>query len=1449
MSDPEALSDGEPLVTTVEEALEQLGASSDPYMIKRLWSQGLALATSPEERSKVLALAGTRLSHIEVSDTARVDIDRVWLRHLAREVVYYGPTLSDDLLATAQTVLREAVYKADSEIDEWERSLAAGEPILDFVRRVPSTTASLRELGRIAQRLRAVGVTSLVDPNKTDALVSFSDAMARMPAAVPGVIAEWMRVGRDQLRNWAKSGRGPQELPSLIRALVRETADRLTSVHFAAGSGVTSGGWDGLVEADGASLFVPAGVSGWELSTKEASQRKALSDFKSRVANTPAEVRSTMTYVQVICTPWLKAEEFRSEAEALDGFASVRAYNIDDLVTWLEQAPATTVWLRELLGAPLAGLRTIDSFWRTWLSSTIEPLDDSVVLAGRQREVSEVVSRASAGPGVSTIGGDVRLEEILAFFGATGRQVDDSSPLNDLIVVETEDAARRIFETVAPLTLLATSVDFLSLLPPASPHCVFVAVPSGDRVDVALARVDSRAVAEHFRKGDIDFHEATNRGELARRSLLALRRLLAVQPELHRPEWAKSATVEVRRCTLLQAWNRNRAADQAAVERLVGHSYSNVEERLHLLGRAHEDPFVAIVDDRWQVTSPTDAWLLLGVQVTPDDANRFAELAVEVLTDIDPVASLSDEDRWQVSIDQLVTPSYSSHLRRGIARTVAMFGSLDPKTDLGRGRSGTTVAREIVWKVLSAANADLTFATWTTVAPYLSLLAEAAPTTFIDMLRTGLASDPPLMNLMFQDQEDGPLGSPRSSPHVQFLWTLETLAWSPDYFADAVELMADLVLIDPGGKWSNRPLSSLKAILCPWRPNTSATAEQQMQAVARLRTSHPAIAWEVLLSMLPNSRDIHMLQRGPEFRDWKQGEPVVLRSDYRRIVSAAAAALVGTAGVQVDRWVTLVDEIDNIPSDVQPALRDGLRHLAALLTDDADRRRIWDALRSFTAKHREYADAQWALPEAFLAEIDPLTALFEPDDVRLRFGWLFAEGIVQLGDLRRRDDFDAYDAELNRRRADAVKEIFESGGLEAVLDFASTAAQPGQIGLGLAQAVETAANDATLFALLSGAADEATTSVAFAYFGMRFRQHGWPYLEALLDVESPLATARLLRSAWQPLQAAERADQLGEAVATAFWREFSYFGLGHDFDGAIEVARRLHAVGRHAAALDLLALYSRKTDSREFAEAIADGLEAFMEAGDSDPEAGALKEYDFDLLLKLVAKYREQIGRERTVRLEWYFLPALGYDPDAHNLHRELAENSAFFVEMLKLVYIAASEREVERPATTEANRRASENAWRLLHSWPGGPGVRDDGTLDEGALVAWVNEARRLAKEADRVSVGDSEIGQALVGAPGDEDGWPSAAVKTLIQNLRSDQIDRGFELRIFNNRGVVTRALDAGGKAEWALAAEYREKASGNRSQWPRVARIFERLAETYEADARREDAEAERRRRGMD
>jgi hypothetical protein len=1429
-----------------EDALRRLALETDAYELQALWSTGIELASSPEERDRVLAAAGRQLRHLLTSDPGPSQLDRVWLRHLAQEVVFRGPEVSDELIATASTVMRDTVFEADDAIQEWLASQRNGEPILAFVRRLPKYAAILRDLGRLTQRLRPAGVTSLIDPVVVEGLQAFSRALGQLPTVLPGAVPAWMRVTRDELKEWAGAGTAPQVLPELVRRLVLESGDHVTSLHFPAGSGVASGGWDGVVEAGRASLFVPAGPSGWELSTKTKSHNKAIEDFKNRVESTPPDQRAQMAYVQVICRPWAKRSEFLHAAIEEAAFREVRAYNLDDIETWLEQAPATSVWFKEQTGRPLTGARTIEDVWRNWLESTVEPLDESVVLAGRRREVDELSSRVSAGPGVTTIGGDVRLDEIQAFVGAAAQQEADTGRLNSIIVVDNAEVARRVFETPVPVVVLATNPDHLNFVPPASPHHVVVAVPSGERVDVELGRIDSAVVTEYFRKVGVEIEEAGERGELARRSLLALRRLLAKQPERHRPNWAEGATLEVRRSALLQVWNRERDSDKNAVERILGEPYVVAEERLHQLRRSADDPFIAILDDRWHVVSPTDAWLLLSTQITPDDIDHFVDVAVEVLIDVDPVSQLADDDRWRASLDDL-TPTYSGHIRRGIARTVAMFGAIESSAEYGSGRTSVSVARDIVRRVLRAANADASFATWTSVAPYLSLLIEAAPLTAIDELRNGLEAVPPLMKQMFRDDGVTKFGSPKSSPHIQFVWALETLAWSPEYFADAIELMADLATLDPGGRWSNRPKEALGSILCPWHPNTSASADQQIHAANRLRGTHPNLAWDVLVSLLPDSFGAQMLSRGPEFRSWKAGEVRVLTVDFTRITIAAARALVEDAGSSVERWVTLIKKIDDIHPDVQIELRSGLERLAGVLTAEPDRRVIWDSLREFLARHREHADAKWALPESLLAQLDPIVGLFEPVEPQLKYGWLFAEGMVRLGDRGRRNHYAEYEAELWRRRGEAVAEILVDGGLSAVLSFAESAAIPDQIGVALAAATQRDDFDQELVEMI-GAADEVQSSIAFAYFGYRFRERGWPYLEALVDQASPVASARLLRSSREPIEASVRADSLGQEVTDAFWREFNYFGLGQDLAGVVDLARRLQGAGRFAAALGLLALYLPQNDSVEFAEAIADALEGLRANQGSDPDVNVLREYDFDVLLSAIAKYRDAIGRDRAIRLEWFFLPALGFDPDAPNLHRALAEEPSFFVEMVKLVYRPRSGGD-ERPAPTEEDRRAAENAFRLLHAWKTCPGTAEDGTLDVGALNIWVSEARLLLKDADRTDVGDNEIGQALVAASPDGEGWPPKAVKHLIQKTRSDQLDRGFGTKVFNNRGVVSRSLDAGGKSEWKLAADFRAQAEANRARWPRVARIFDRLADTYEADARHEDARAERRRRGLD
>jgi hypothetical protein len=289
-------------------------------------------------------------------------------------------------------------------------------------------------------------------------------------------------------------------------------------------------------------------------------------------------------------------------------------------------------------------------------------------------------------------------------------------------------------------------------------------------------------------------------------------------------------------------------------------------------------------------------------------------------------------------------------------------------------------------------------------------------------------------------------------------------------------------------------------------------------------------------------------------------------------------------------------------------------------------------------------------------------------------------------------------------------------------------------------------------------------------------------------------------------------------------------------------------VGRNAAALGLIEIYlEREGGSVErLIEVAASALEALLHTDDS--EIRILRQYDFERLFNLFYEHEAVLGWERIARLEWQYLPALGYDANPRMLSRLLARDPAFFVELVSVVFRPASVQEAPQP-TEEGQRRAT-NAYSLLEEWSISPGLQDDGHIDGTVLSDWVLRALQGLEQTDRLDAGTRAIGRVLAKAPSDSDGsWPCRAIRDLFQAQRSEQLERGFYVAVLNKRGPTTRSLEAGGAKERSLAAKYRDEAERYADEWPRTAALLRSLADHYERDARGEENSAERFRRGID
>lgn len=103
--------------------------------------------------------------------------------------------------------------------------------------------------------------------------------------------------------------------------------------------------------------------------------------------------------------------------------------------------------------------------------------------------------------------------------------------------------------------------------------------------------------------------------------------------------------------------------------------------------------------------------------------------------------------------------------------------------------------------------------------------------------------------------------------------------------------------------------------------------------------------------------------------------------------------------------------------------------------------------------------------------------------------------------------------------------------------------------------------------------------------------------------------------------------------------------------------------------------------------------------------------------------------------------------------------------------------------------------------------------------------------------------IGKALSFSPkGPDEAWPDVAVRDLLEELENEGVERGIELAVYNNRGVVSRDLTEGGQQERRLVEAYMGYAGTLSDRWPRTSALLRRVAQGYESEARREDLEAE-------
>jgi excisionase family DNA binding protein len=1250
----------------------------------------------------------------------------------------------------------------------------------------------------------------------------------------------------NQLKQWptARPRDAQAHFPELVRRLLVETPG-VTGISMRTGDGVALEGWDGYADSVGTD-FLPAGRLAFELGVSKDPKLKADRDYSKRVLDAP----SGRVFVFMTPLRWAGGPAWADARRTEGHFTDVRVLDGDDLEGWLRSAPAAHHWISEHLGLRPRDAVTIDTWWTRFSASTNPPLPSALFVAGRGAEASRLIRR-TVGVEPSDPPRDPKLtvvqsewaDDALAFVYAALSSHEDAPPVQQpVILVAAADVWDRIIEQPGRSILIPqfAGADVGAALDRG--HDVVSIVDrtsvSGRGADIALPRLDRSAASSALQHTGMDYRQADHLAALGRRSLPTLVRKLSRNSQFQRPSWASAPDAQVLAPLILMGTWTTDPNDLAAVEAVTGRLWSEIEPVVQRVA-ASEDPALRRIANHWAFTSPEEAFSLLQESLTTEAIERWDREIRELLLEPDPMLGLAPHERVAAQIRGVTAP-HSASLRRGMGQGVALMGAMGAVTSLEDGRTLTEVATMMVRDLLDEANTDSSGRLWRQLGDVLPLLAEADPDTFLNAVDNDLTRAEPILMTLFAESDEGGLFGP-SSPHPHLLWALETVCWAEPYLIEGVRLLTRLAALDPGGKSGNRPSASLATILCGWVRNTAASIEVRLQAIDAAYEISEEVGWRLTFDLWPTNHGWVTPPASPRLRDdWRPSDSSVSMSEWVRFVEELVARAIAHAGLVPERLARLVDGLAELwPTERDRVLR-SLESRSGELSD-AGRLVVWEELASTIAHHEQFPDAAWAMPQEVLGRMANLASQLEPEGDPQRLARLF-DWRPDIPGIRP-TDFERYDARLHELQADALRSVLVLPDAQVQLTgLAKRVKVPSHLGFAMARHDEFELSQ--MIPWLESE-DAALHEAAANWVRYRARRSGSTWASSALRNSSLVGPARLwfisnlppTREFWLVLRESTNSSDENAYWDNALIETVPVADVPIALEQLISHGRAWSAV--HVVALALVQ-FGRGEDGSVLPFTGADItrlLDEVLQQPTKDEDISQMTSFYLGQLLDYLTN--TGTSDDDMARFEFSFYRLLEHDREPQVLNRALSRQPEIFVDLVKLVYRGKS----EPRSSASADEGKATQAWWVLKGWEGVPGQVDGSQIDRGVLNSWVRDARLALSDADRADVGDEIIGETLAHSPvGADAAWPAEPVRDLIETIGSRDLENGMLIGRRNSRGVTSRGVFDGGQLEREQAAQYRDWSRMVRAKWPRTSRILRELAESYERDARREDAQSD-------
>ena len=415
------------------------------------------------------------------------------------------------------------------------------------------------------------------------------------------------------------------------------------------------------------------------------------------------------------------------------------------------------------------------------------------------------------------------------------------------------------------------------------------------------------------------------------------------------------------------------------------------------------------------------------------------------------------------------------------------------------------------------------------------------------------------------------------------------------------------------------------------------------------------------------------------------------------------------------RLLQLLETMQALHPDDRAAL---LRELGTVDSTgwDADGRlSAWRTISDLTAKHRQFPNAQWVLPEGDLEALESIAASWAPDDPVKRWATLFVQ--FPKVPLQRFPINEEYDVEVARLRHEALTEILAEAPSDGLERLTNETAEPFTVGRAIADDLGDTVDEQMLM-WLDGA--ERLSNAAQGWLGRMSEIMDSEWLASKLKIVAESSDQTRLHVYGVLGQRDEVLDLLqGETpeIRRDFWQGGPALRLGSNRVEEITTELVKHDRARWAVSY----LAHKAHDQVIPHDLVVEALSAAAVPGASEQASVAMFDYEVGLLLD----YLEDGGADEQTQfdLEWQYFGLLEYrDRQGHCFG---ASNRA-------PIYSSGLCASSSEERTRNRRQKFPMQMLRLgggppthCYEWRRPPGARDDGTIDGDTLTRWVWRSR----------------------------------------------------------------------------------------------------------------------------